>query len=32
LPVERSRPHAGTISYELTCGITRRVLFLEDEG
>jgi len=22
--------HAGTISYELTCGVTRRVLFAED--
>jgi alanine racemase len=32
LPVERIAAAAGTISYELTCGITRRVLFLEDEG
>lgn len=31
LPVERVAASAGTISYELTCGITRRVLFLEDE-
>ena len=31
LPVERIAAAAGTISYELTCGITRRVLFLEDE-
>jgi alanine racemase len=31
LPVERIAAAAGTISYELTCGITRRVLFIEDE-
>lgn len=31
LPVERIATAAGTISYELTCGITRRVLFIEDE-
>jgi alanine racemase len=30
LPVERIARHAGTISYELTCGVTRRVLFAED--
>jgi len=30
LPVEIVARHAGTISYELTCGVTRRVLFVED--
>lgn len=30
LPVETVAAHAGTISYELTCGVTRRVLFAED--
>ncbi|HEY3519752.1 MAG TPA: alanine racemase, partial [Rhodanobacteraceae bacterium] len=30
LPVETIAQHAGTISYELTCGVTRRVLFVED--
>lgn len=30
LPVETIAEHAGTISYELTCGVTRRVLFAED--
>ena len=30
LPVETIAQHAGTISYELTCGVTRRVLFAED--
>lgn len=30
LPVEVIAQHAGTISYELTCGVTRRVLFAED--
>lgn len=30
LPVERIADAAGTISYELTCGITRRVRFVED--
>jgi alanine racemase len=30
LPVEIVAQHAGTISYELTCGVTRRVLFAED--
>ncbi|HJP98827.1 MAG TPA: alanine racemase [Rhodanobacteraceae bacterium] len=29
LPVETVAQHAGTISYELTCGVTRRVLFAE---
>ncbi|MGH8144994.1 MAG: alanine racemase [Rhodanobacteraceae bacterium] len=29
LPVETIAQHAGTISYELTCGVTRRVLFAE---
>ena len=32
LPVETVASQAGTISYELTCGMTRRVLFVEDEG
>ncbi len=32
LPVEVVAAQAGTISYELTCGMTRRVLFVEDEG
>ncbi|MET0330557.1 MAG: alanine racemase [Dyella sp.] len=32
LPVERIAARAGTISYELTCGMTRRVLFVEDDG
>ena len=31
LPVERIAAGSGTISYELTCGMTRRVLFVEDE-
>jgi alanine racemase len=31
LPVERIAARAGTISYELTCGMTRRVLFVEDD-
>lgn len=31
LPVERIAAAAGTISYELTCGITRRVMFLEED-
>ena len=30
LPVETIAQSAGTISYELTCGVTRRVLFAED--
>ena len=30
LPVESVAEAAGTISYELTCGITRRVRFIED--
>jgi alanine racemase len=30
LPVESIARHAGTISYELTCCVTRRVLFAED--
>lgn len=30
LPVETIARSAGTISYELTCGITRRVRFVED--
>ena len=32
LPVEIIASHAGTISYDLTCGMTRRVLFVEDES
>ncbi|MEW5837041.1 MAG: alanine racemase [Pseudomonadota bacterium] len=32
LPVETIAAQAGTISYDLTCGMTRRVLFVEDEG
>lgn len=32
LPVEEIADHAGTIGYELVCGMTRRVRFLEDEG
>jgi alanine racemase len=32
LPVERIAAAAGTIGYELTCGMTRRVAFLEDRG
>ncbi|KRE89581.1 alanine racemase [Frateuria sp. Soil773] len=31
LPVERIAARAGTIGYDLTCGMTRRVLFVEDE-
>lgn len=31
LPVELIAAAAGTISYDLTCGMTRRVLFVEDE-
>jgi alanine racemase len=31
LPVEDIAAKAGTISYDLTCGMTRRVLFVEDE-
>lgn len=31
LPVETIAAQAGTIGYELTCGMTRRVLFVEDE-
>ncbi|MGH8042630.1 MAG: alanine racemase [Rudaea sp.] len=31
LPVEEVAARAGTISYDLTCGVTRRVLFVEDE-
>lgn len=30
LPVEQIAGCAGTIAYDLTCGITRRVLFVED--
>jgi len=32
LPVELIAAQAGTISYDLTCGMTRRVLFVEDES
>ena len=31
LPVEKVAARSGTISYDLTCGMTRRVLFVEDE-
>ncbi len=31
LPVETVAVQAGTISYDLTCGMTRRVLFVEDD-
>lgn len=31
LPVETVAAAAGTISYDLTCGMTRRVLFVEDD-
>ena len=31
LPIEEVANHAATISYDLTCGMTRRVLFVEDE-
>jgi alanine racemase len=31
LPCEQVADGAGTISYELTCGMTRRVLFVDDE-
>jgi len=32
LPVETIAACAGTIAYDLTCGMTRRVLFVEDES
>jgi alanine racemase len=32
LPVETVAASVGTISYDLTCGMTRRVLFVEDEA
>jgi alanine racemase len=32
LPVEIVAKKAGTISYDLTCGMTKRVLFVEDEA
>ncbi len=32
LPVERVAAQAGTISYDLTCGMTKRVFFVEDSG
>jgi len=32
LPVEVIAGYAGTISYDLTCGMTKRVLFAEDEA
>jgi alanine racemase len=31
LPAEEIARHAATISYDLTCGMTRRVLFVEEE-
>lgn len=32
LPVEEIATHAETIPYELTCGVTRRVRFVEEES
>ena len=32
LPVETIAASSATISYDLTCGMTRRVLFVEDEN
>jgi alanine racemase len=32
LPVEHIAAQAGTIAYDLTCGMTRRVLFVEDDN
>ncbi|MDY1547343.1 alanine racemase [Luteibacter sahnii] len=32
LPVEVVAASAGTIAYDLTCGMTRRVLFVEDDA
>ena len=32
LSVEEIARHAGTISYDLTCGMTKRVMFVEDDG
>ncbi|WP_158885640.1 alanine racemase [Rhodanobacter sp. L36] len=32
LPAEIVATQSGTISYDLTCGMTRRVLFVEDDG
>ncbi len=32
LPVETIAAQAGTISYDLTCSMTRRVLFVEDDA
>lgn len=32
LSVETVAEHARTISYDLTCGVTRRVLFVDDDG
>jgi alanine racemase len=32
LPVEHIAARAGTISYDLTCGMTRRVLVVEDDN
>jgi alanine racemase len=32
LPAEDVAAHAGTIAYDLTCGMTRRVLFVEDDA
>lgn len=31
LAVEEVAAHAGTIAYDLTCGVTRRVMFAEDD-
>ncbi len=32
LPVEQIARSAGTIAYDLTCGMTRRVLFVDDDA
>jgi alanine racemase len=32
LPIEEIAARAGTISYDLACGMTKRVLFVEDEA
>ena len=32
LPIEEVAKAAGTISYDLTCGMTKRVLFVEDDS
>jgi len=32
LPIEEIASHAATIAYDLACGMTKRVLFVEDDG